>query len=850
MKRTYNQLPAIINNYPLDTYEHGWFGVVIPQARTNMARNPSVETNQTNWAAVSGGIARTTTYQWVGAYSLEVTPTSATDTGALYGSSYNDVALVSGTTYAISVSWKGQPGVTYTFGVRTTGGVLLQETSFVATGEWQRVTMFYTETATNTRYLYFLKKGSNASLFYLDGLQVEACGSEGVFPTTYIDGDQNGLVPNQSPPAYLWTGTPHASTSTRSGQTRAGGRVMKFSSFGFLLTAIIGLGLITPEHAAVSYSLLDGAQYQRTRFPPDQFTLTGRLSGRTPRETQKNRSSLLQLLSREAVATDQPLVLTYQAFDGDGVELSQAAQITAIYQDGGGGNQDNLFAESIPITFTQYLPFITTQGDGATLDTQDSVSVSAIVRKQANGAWDGMGSGITGGVGQATAMVQGLDGTIYIGGDFTDGGGSGADYLVAYNPITGAYSVVGSATAMTGPVYALAVAADGSIIIGGNFLNANGIAAADYIVRYTPSTGLYSAIGASGANNTIQAVFVAQNGDIYAGGAFTDIGGSGADFGARFNGTTWNVLQSATALNQIVFAFAQTSSDTIVMGGAFTNAGGVADADNIAVYNITANTFTALVAGGAGGSTVRALVLAPNKLLYIGGSFTTIGGITANYAAVWNGTSMAPLAGATDISNTVNELIVLQDGSILFAGLFTSVAGLPTADRIARFSGGAYTLVDIDLPGALEVLSLLQTPDGAIYIGFDTSGTATASGIATVTNTGTARAYPTITFRAASNAAGRIYQVTNLSTNKSIYINYSIQDGEMLTLKLQPDTISFVSTFRGNIISAILPGSNDAEFFLQRGDNRIAVFTADADTTATIHWTISYESLDDLVLAP
>lgn len=849
MKRTYNQLPAIINNYPLDTYEHGWFGVVVPQARTNIARNPSVETNLTNYAAVTGSIARSLTYQYFGAYSLEVTPTAATGTGALYGSAYNDIALVSGTTYALSVYWKGQPGITYAFGVRTTGGILIQETTFVATGEWQRITMFYTETATNTRYLYFTKVGTNASVFYLDGLQCEACGSEGNFHTTYIDGDQLGLVPNQFPPAYIWTGTPHASASTRSGQTRAGGRVMKFSTFSFLLTAIIGLGLVTPEHASIPYSLLDGAQYQRTRFPPRQFTLTGQLSGRTPRELQQQRRDLLKLFSRETIATEQPLVLTYQAYDGDGAALTPPAQITAIYQDGGGGNADNLFAESIPITFTQHLPFITTQGDGAVLDTQDSVSVNGLIRKQSNGVWDSVGGGVTGASGQVKAIVEGLDGTIYIGGDFTDGGGTGADYLVAYNPNTGTYSAVGSTTAMTGTVNALAVAANGSIIIGGNFLNANGIAAADYIVRYTPGTG-YAAIGASGANNTINTVFVAQNGDIYAGGAFTDIGGSGADFGARFDGSSWNVLQSATALSASVAAFVQTGSDTIIVGGSFLNAGGVADADNIAIYTPSGNAFSALVAGGAGGSTVQTLALAPNGLLYIAGGFTTIGGVTANYAAVWNGTSMAPLAGATSISSTVNELIVLQDGSILFGGLFTSINGIPIADRIARFSGGAFTLIDTDLPGALEILALFQARNGDIYIGFDTTGTATASGITTVTNTGTARAYPTIIFRAVANAGGRVYQVSNLSTNKTIYFNYTIQDGETLTLTLQPDNISFVSTFRGNIISAILPGSNDAEFFLQRGENRIAVYTADADTAATIQWVNSYESLDDLVLAP
>lgn len=846
MKRTYSQLPPIINNYPLDTYEHGWFGVIVPQARTNMARNPSVETNTTNWASVTGTIARSLTYQYFGAYSLEVTPTSATGTGALYGGAYNDIALTSGTTYALSVYWKGQPGITYSFSVRTTGGVLIQETTFVATGDWQRITMFYTETATNTRYLYFTKVGTNASVFYLDGLQCEACGSEGNFHTTYIDGDQLGLVPNQFPPAYIWTGTPHASTSIRSGQTRAGGRIMKFSSFGFLLTAIIGLGLVTPEQASIPYSVLDGAQYQDTRFPPRQFTLTGQLSGRTPRELQQQRRDLLKLFSRETLATQQPLVLTYQAYDGDGAALTPPAQITAIYQDGGGGNMDNLFAESIPITFIQYLPFITTQGDGAALDTQDSIaSVNNIIRRNANGSWEALSTGANSIV---QALVQGLDGTIYVGGFFTDAGGSGADYLAQYNPNTGAWAVVGSATALNAAVNSLAVAADGSIIIGGDFINADGIAAADYIVRYTPGVG-YSAIGASGANNTVEAVFVASTGDIYAGGTFTDIGGSGADSVARFNGTTWNTLVSATTFNSIVLAFCEGLDGLIYIGGTFTNAGGNANADGIVSYNVTTNTISALSTGTTGN--VTALATGLNGIIYLGGDFTAAGGIAADLIASWNGVSFSSIGNADFDTGSIRGLKVLRDGTLIGFGQFNTLAGIPLADSLFRWNGATFTSIDANLPGTpTTVFTALELNDGSLYFGFNNTGTATVSGIATITNTGTARAYPTIIFKAVANAGGRIYQITNLSTNKIIYFNYTIQDGETLTLTLQPDNISFVSTFRGNISNAILPGSNDAEFFLQRGENRIAVYTADPDTAATIQWVNSYESLDDLVLAP
>jgi hypothetical protein len=88
-------------------------------------------------------------------------------------------------------------GLKYKLSIETTGGVELSSVTFTATGRWQWVVGYYAETSSTTRRVYARKAGhASTAIFYLDGVQVEAIAS-GETVSTYIDGDQLGLVPNQ-----------------------------------------------------------------------------------------------------------------------------------------------------------------------------------------------------------------------------------------------------------------------------------------------------------------------------------------------------------------------------------------------------------------------------------------------------------------------------------------------------------------------------------------------------------------------------------------------------------------------------------------------------------------------------
>jgi hypothetical protein len=119
-------------------------------------------------------------------------------------------------------------------------------------------------------------------------------------------------------------------------------------------------------------------------------------------------------------------------------------------------------------------------------------------------------------------------------------------------------------------------------------------------------------------NSSVFAIAVAGT-NIYVGGTFTNAGGiANADYIARWDGAAWHAL--GPGLNSSVSAIAVTGTDVYV-GGAFTDAGGDPNADRIARWDSAA--WRAL--GPGLNSTVYAVATAGSHV-YVGGGFTDAGG--------------------------------------------------------------------------------------------------------------------------------------------------------------------------------------------------------------------------------
>lgn len=805
------QPPPIANNYRIDDMHR--FAIVVPEATTNLATNPSFETNTTNWSAAgSASIARATTQQRHGAYGLAITMTSATGDGAAYGTA-TALSTTSGQPYSASIDVYAPTGMPLKVYFATTGGVQVGGAKqFKGTGRWQRIAITYNETSTTSRRVYVTKDASTMTgTVYLDGFQVE----NKTYDTTYCDGDQRGLIPNQSPPAYYWQGTPHASTSVRNGNTRAGGRVLPLTRYGFLLLAINGLGLAAPEIGVTEYAQIDGGQYQSTRKPSRTFQIAGRFDAHTPIELDRLWGGLASIVDRDGIGEDQRLILQYQKFDCDRA-VSDVLAIPCAYAGGLDGAITSHVSEATTIAFTTYQGALVLAGDdGASLTVQATVaSNNRIVQRSPTGVWSNVSTGLNGLV---DAIVTGKDGRIYVGGTFTTAGGNSANRVAYWDPVAQTWNAM--STGLDAQVRALAVAPNGDIIAGGSFTGK--------VSRWNGSA--WSTVGTvPGTTPIIYDVVVDQTGNIYAVGTDT---GTNRPLAAVYNGAAWTSLTAAGSATAIITCATISRDNQLYVGGDFLTLDGTT-LNRVARYSGTPNSWVALSTGM--NSSVQDIDIGPDNRLYAVGLFTTAGGNSASYVAVWNGTSWTGLgAGET---GTALSLIINQQTSELIVG---------SATGAWQFTGAAF--VGLDLAITPTFLNMTYGNDLTLYIGHDTSGSLTTGAITTVTNDGTAHAYPVVRITGPSSGTADIQRMVNYTTNRAIYLDLTLNAGETATLIFTPDYLSFLSDFQANIASRILAGSNQADFFLAKGANAIGFYATSSTVTAVLSWTPAYTNLRDVI---
>jgi hypothetical protein len=349
---------------------------------------------------------------------------------------------------------------------------------------------------------------------------------------------------------------------------------------------------------------------------------------------------------------------------------------------------------------------------------------------------------------------------------------------------------------------------------------------------------VWSALGA-GANNIVGSLAFGVTGTLYAGGSFTSMAAVANTIGiASWNGAAWASMGGGVNTAPVQ-GLAVGLDGAIYATGAFTLAGGIANTVGVAKWDGTA--WTAL--GTGTGITSGPVVVGPDGAVYVGGNFTTAGGISANRIARWNGSGWAPLG--TGMNATVYALTFRADGALIATGVFTTAGGVTLPDGMALWNGSAWVALDVDLPGSALIVAALAPNANTIYVGFNQTGSATAAGLTTVTPNGTARTYPTLTITGPSSGTARIYQLLNATTGKLIYLNLTMNAGETVILRTSNKGATLTSSFRGDVSSAILPGSSP-DFALEKGANSISFFSAGSSVTALMIYANAYATADDL----
>ena len=358
-----------------------------------------------------------------------------------------------------------------------------------------------------------------------------------------------------------------------------------------------------------------------------------------------------------------------------------------------------------------------------------------------------------------TLLVSGS--TVYIGGIFSDVGGTPRSRAAAID-VSGA--LLPWDPRASGVVSALAVA--GNTVYAGGSFTATDAVARSHLAALDANGALLPWNPALDPNAFVNALLISGS-TVYVGGSFTTIGGSGHPYLAAV-GTNGVVVESfnpaaGSTLNNVLSLAA--SGNMLYVGGFFT--------EHLATY------FKVDAPGNAGqrvawnpgiNGVVSALAM-EGVSLYVGGSYTSINGISRQHLALLN-TALDPLrpvllAWEVRANDAVNRLVP-GSGQVYAAGFFTALdngsTGSQPRNHFGTMTGGA-GIPSWPAQPDLFVQSMATSAD-AVYVAgnFTSIGGIARKGLAAISMNGVldGNFHPEVTGPSASTSAiavanGKIY---------------------------------------------------------------------------------------------
>lgn len=575
------------------------------------------------------------------------------------------------------------------------------------------------------------------------------------------------------------------------------GTVTNLNSLGFKVLAYTGAGMPPIENISTSLGVLGGSVLQRTVPRPRTFVLTCIAEGLTLAEVQRIKNRLIaQVAPYNSLQTSKALKLHYQLVNYCGEAIGVALEVAVTYAGDLTGSTDNLYQDRFELQFVEFAPpsikelttvqpsldyvttHATTQGiryrptDTGGWDFISLSSPNALLYDLTGDLWYSSTATIANRSGTSSqavnaavlALVADQDNNIYAGGAFT------SPQSYAMELISGSWSALLASPAINGTVRAMCVALDGKVYIGGDFSSPQ-----SHIIIYQP-LGLGAWIDIGPADAAVRSMTLGLDGYVYIGGDFTGI--------------------STFSSNKVIAHKYPT--------GGFKDVG--------------------FASSTPSGCKVYALATLPDGRIVAGGDFSVINGQSVNYVAAYNGTSWGPLGNG--FNNTVIKLAVNSATGELYAlGWFTFSGTVALPGGIAKWNGSGW--VPVDLANLIATPNLgglaIRQSDGELAVSSNpTNADLTSGALNTIDYTGTADVFPQVKF----TGPGTLYSITNYTTGKALYFNnYTLLSGETATFTHNPaGGITFTSSFFGNVLGRILPGSDVTSFSLIPGSNSIVPY--------------------------
>ncbi len=298
------------------------------------------------------------------------------------------------------------------------------------------------------------------------------------------------------------------------------------------------------------------------------------------------------------------------------------------------------------------------------------------------------------------------------------------------NEIPGGPDVTYSSFAgFNGPVYAMTLATENQLLVGGDFTMADGVRR-QRIARLNADGSLDPAFSlpttTMGADATVRAVAIQSDDRILVGGSFANMNSVVMKGIARLNsdGSLDSLFNPGSGADNPVYAVAETffnGDRKILVGGSFSLLNGQL-ANGVGRLNDDGSPDTTFNVSGVGANaTVYAMAVQTDGKVLIGGDFTSVNGVNANHLARLNPDGSVDLSFTNATANDSVRAIALQlDGRILVGGLFTSLDGHTNFNHVARLNSADGSADNSFVPGLGAndaVFSIALQTDGRVVLG-------------------------------------------------------------------------------------------------------------------------------------
>jgi uncharacterized delta-60 repeat protein/uncharacterized repeat protein (TIGR01451 family) len=326
--------------------------------------------------------------------------------------------------------------------------------------------------------------------------------------------------------------------------------------------------------------------------------------------------------------------------------------------------------------------------------------------------------------GAVYALALQTNGAVIMAGDFTEVGSVPRNHiarLLGDGTLDQTFDIGPGAD---GSIRALALQSDGRILVGGLFstingTNRNGLARLSIDGKVDTSFD-----PGSGADNPVLAITVQSDDKVLAGGSFSHFRSFSSPGLVRLNtnGTLDTTFSVGAGFNGTVYAVEIQNDGKILVGGNFVSFNGIART-NFVRLNPNGSLDPTFNPAFSIDSPVRVILAEADGRILIGGSFTTVNGVTRRFlarleqdGALDAGFLAGPNDGADNVVNAIKQQV---DGRLIVAGDFRSFNGV-TRHAITRLNdsdGSIDPTINFGSGANAFVAALAIQPDRKILLG-------------------------------------------------------------------------------------------------------------------------------------